>query len=106
MEQVLNQDSLNQGFPLHENSLDQKLHKLPQNYFMQQDDNEYEEEDMEKVIQDIQQMREQILDQVKEGDQKVFENIQSIIEPKTFIEKHKIQNVYSEIIKEEDILAV
>lgn len=52
---------------------------------MQDDD----EEDMEVVMNNIQNMREQMLSYVKQDQMdKKIEKIQNIIEPQKFIEKH------------------
>ena len=55
-------------------------------------DEDIEEEDMEKVISNIQQMRNEMLEYVqKDGDQSLLDNIKNIIDPENFIEKHNIE---------------
>lgn len=59
-------------------SPDKLLHRLPNNYFIQDDD----EEDMEVVMTNIQNMREEMLSYVqKDQMDKKIGKIQNIIEP-------------------------
>lgn len=69
--------------------LDKLLHRLPNNYFVQDDD----EEDIGTVMNNIQNMRHQMLDYVQETQmddqlQREVADIADIIEPEKFIKKH------------------